>query len=188
MDPSEVERVPQGKGKAADATISRHEVGVLYRPVARFLKARAGASRQAKEQAGSKCTYERGDVVETPLGMGMIDTDPDERGRCMVVPERPLEDGTTRFSATTFQFGRIIRKRNAGQPAIASTCHLSRAARMRTRVSMTGRRIIHSFGSGVPSGNAFHGAVLRAADQGSSGVIQIGLDQAIWRSAWVTRT
>ena len=64
-------------------------------------------------RTGSRFSYERGDVVETPLGIGTIDTDPDERGRCMVVPERPLDDGTTRFSATTFQCGRIVRKWNA---------------------------------------------------------------------------
>ena len=64
-------------------------------------------------RTGSKFTYERGDTVETPLGTGTIGTDPDERGRCIVVPERPMEDGTTRFTATTFQFGRIIRKWSA---------------------------------------------------------------------------
>lgn len=65
------------------------------------------------KRTGSASRYERGDVVETPLGVGTIDTDPDERGRCMVVPVRPLEDGTARFSATTFQFGRVVSKRNA---------------------------------------------------------------------------
>lgn len=38
-DPDEVEQVPQGNGKVEEATISSHEVGVLYKPVAEFLKA-----------------------------------------------------------------------------------------------------------------------------------------------------
>ena len=58
-------------------------------------------------RTGLRARYERGDKVETPLGVGTIDTDPDDHGRCMVVPERPLDDGTGRFSATTFQFGGI---------------------------------------------------------------------------------
>ena len=37
--PSEVSRVPQGNGKTEDAVVSRHEVGILYEPVAAFLKA-----------------------------------------------------------------------------------------------------------------------------------------------------
>ena len=64
-------------------------------------------------RTGSAFKYERGDTVETPLGVGTIDTDPDAHGRCMVVPEKPLDDGTTRFSATTFEFGGIVRKWNA---------------------------------------------------------------------------
>ena len=69
------------------------------------------------KRTGSAFRHERGDLVETPLGRGTIDTDPDDHGRCMVVPEKPLEDGTKRFSATTFQFSRIIRKWNAkGRP------------------------------------------------------------------------
>jgi hypothetical protein len=47
----------------------------------------------------------------------MIDTDPDERGRCMVLADRPLDDGTALFSATTFEFGRIIQKWNGGGKA-----------------------------------------------------------------------
>ena len=39
-DPDEVEQVPQGDGETEDATICKHEVGVLYKPVAKFLKAR----------------------------------------------------------------------------------------------------------------------------------------------------
>ena len=37
--PSEVSKVPQGNGKEEDAVIGRHEVGILYEPVAEFLKA-----------------------------------------------------------------------------------------------------------------------------------------------------
>ena len=39
-DPDEIVQVPQGKGETADATISRHEIGMLFKPVAKFLKAR----------------------------------------------------------------------------------------------------------------------------------------------------
>ena len=41
-DPDEVEQVPQGADATdtEDAVISRHEVGVLFKPVADFLKAR----------------------------------------------------------------------------------------------------------------------------------------------------
>ena len=38
-DLSEVSKIPQGNGKTEDASISRHEVGILYEPVAKFLKA-----------------------------------------------------------------------------------------------------------------------------------------------------
>ena len=42
-DPDEVEQVPQGEdGETEDATISVHEVGVLFKPVAEFLKQKAG--------------------------------------------------------------------------------------------------------------------------------------------------
>ena len=40
-DASEVSKVPQGNGKTEDAVIGRHEVGILYEPVANFLKAKA---------------------------------------------------------------------------------------------------------------------------------------------------
>ncbi len=40
-DPEEVWQVPQDEGETEDATISRNEVGVLYEPVAEFLKAMA---------------------------------------------------------------------------------------------------------------------------------------------------
>jgi hypothetical protein len=38
-DPAEVHKVPQGEGQTAEATIGRHEVGLLYAPVAEYLKA-----------------------------------------------------------------------------------------------------------------------------------------------------
>ena len=37
-DQEEVHQVPQGDGKTQDATIDRREVGVLYGPIAEFLK------------------------------------------------------------------------------------------------------------------------------------------------------
>ena len=40
-DREEIEHVPQGKGETEEATISLREVGRLYKPVAKFLKARA---------------------------------------------------------------------------------------------------------------------------------------------------
>ena len=36
-DPDEVVAVPQDQGKTEEATIGRHEIGVLYAPVAKFL-------------------------------------------------------------------------------------------------------------------------------------------------------
>jgi hypothetical protein len=50
-DPDEVERVPQGRGRTADATISSHEVGRLYAPVARFLRAERKAEGDRKRPA-----------------------------------------------------------------------------------------------------------------------------------------
>ena len=40
-DADEIEKVPQGRKETADAVISTHQIGVLHRPVARFLHARA---------------------------------------------------------------------------------------------------------------------------------------------------
>lgn len=40
-DPDKVEKVPQGRGRTADAVISTHEVGCLSKLIAKFLKARA---------------------------------------------------------------------------------------------------------------------------------------------------
>jgi hypothetical protein len=37
-DAGEVVAVPQDQGKTEDATIGRHEIGVLYAPVAKFLQ------------------------------------------------------------------------------------------------------------------------------------------------------
>jgi hypothetical protein len=110
-DPDEVERVPQGRGRTADATISRHEVGRLYRAVAKFLKAKA-----LDGQTGSPSTYERGDVVETPFGEAIIATAPDDHGRCKI-RVASFDKVENPVSATTFQFGRIVRKWNAkGKP------------------------------------------------------------------------
>ena len=40
-DPGEVEKVPQDEdGETEDAVIGRHQIGVLFKPVADFLKAR----------------------------------------------------------------------------------------------------------------------------------------------------
>ena len=39
-DPDEVEQVPQGRGQTEDAMISLKDVGRLFKPVAKFLKAR----------------------------------------------------------------------------------------------------------------------------------------------------
>ena len=38
-DPEEVRQVPQGDGQTEDATIDGQEIGVLYAPIAEFLKA-----------------------------------------------------------------------------------------------------------------------------------------------------
>jgi hypothetical protein len=110
-DPDEVERVPQGRGRTADATISSHEVGMLYRPVARFLKAKALDGR-----TGSPSTYERGDIVMSPFGQATIETDPDERGLCRI-RVAAFDEKENPVSATTLQFGRIVRKWNVkGKP------------------------------------------------------------------------
>ncbi|MEI7560603.1 MAG: hypothetical protein WCJ63_08420 [Actinomycetes bacterium] len=37
-NPKKVHKVPQGKGETTDATIERAKVGVLFRPVAKYLK------------------------------------------------------------------------------------------------------------------------------------------------------
>ena len=37
-DADEVVAVPQDQGKTEEATIGRHEIGVLYAPVAKFLQ------------------------------------------------------------------------------------------------------------------------------------------------------
>ena len=38
-DPEEIQQVPQGDGETADSVISKHEIGVLFKPVADYLKA-----------------------------------------------------------------------------------------------------------------------------------------------------
>ena len=77
------------------------------------ITARRRSGKPGRHRTGSKSAYERGDVVETPVGIGTIATDPDERGRCIVRLAKPLAGGDRRISATTFQFGRIARKWNA---------------------------------------------------------------------------
>ena len=37
-DLSELSRIPQGNGKTEDAIVAYHEIGILYAPVAKFLK------------------------------------------------------------------------------------------------------------------------------------------------------
>jgi len=37
-EPEEVHKVPQGDGEAEDATIDRQEIGVLYGPIADYLR------------------------------------------------------------------------------------------------------------------------------------------------------
>ena len=61
-----------------------------------------------EERTGSTWLYERGDAVETPLGVGTIHTTPDDHGNCKVKLTRNRQI----ISATTFQFGRIICKFN----------------------------------------------------------------------------
>ena len=51
-DPKEVEKVPQGKGETASAVISKQEVGVLFKPVAKYLKAKL----KAKASTATICT------------------------------------------------------------------------------------------------------------------------------------
>lgn len=64
---------------------------------------------------GSRFTYERGDTVLTPLGIGTIQTTPDEQGCCKVMLK---DSGTIRsvkdrlITCTTFQFTKIIKKWN----------------------------------------------------------------------------
>ena len=41
-DSDELHHVPQGSGQTEEAAISRQEIGVLYKPVAKFLKAKFG--------------------------------------------------------------------------------------------------------------------------------------------------
>ena len=41
-DPEEVSKIPQGNGRVEDAIVGRHEVGMLYEPVAKFLNKDGG--------------------------------------------------------------------------------------------------------------------------------------------------
>ena len=67
-------------------------------------------------RSGSLFIYERGDLVETPLGKATILDDPDNQGRCRVKvaddAEVERDPELANASATTFQFGKIIRKWN----------------------------------------------------------------------------
>ncbi len=61
-------------------------------------------------RTGSRFSYERGDTVETPLGAGTIHTDPDDQGGCKVLLSGKVDERL--ITATTFQFGGIVRKWN----------------------------------------------------------------------------
>ena len=41
-DRSEISKIPQGDGRTEDAVVSDHEVGILYEPVAEFLRKSGG--------------------------------------------------------------------------------------------------------------------------------------------------
>ena len=41
-DPDEVSKIPQGNGKVEDAVVSQLEIGMLYEPVAIFLRKEGG--------------------------------------------------------------------------------------------------------------------------------------------------
>ena len=75
-----------------------------------------GESRAPSARTGLASTYERGDTVETPFGEATIETDPDDHGRCKI-RVAAFDEKENPVSATTVQFGRIIRKWNAkGKP------------------------------------------------------------------------
>ena len=62
-----------------------------------------------------KCNYDKGDVVETPLGVGEIVSILDPVSHtCLVRLEKPLvggdSDGQRDVTVSSFQFGRIIRE------------------------------------------------------------------------------
>ena len=67
------------------------------------------------KRTGSAFTYERGDRVETPFGEATIETDPDDHGRCKI-RVAAFDEKENPVSATTFQFGKIIAKRDATGP------------------------------------------------------------------------
>lgn len=66
-------------------------------------------------RTGSASAYERGDVVESLFGEATIETDPDESGRCKI-SVAAFDDEENPVSATTFEFGRIVRKWDAKEP------------------------------------------------------------------------
>ena len=53
---------------------------------------------------GSPYTYESGDLVNTPLGIAIIRTEPDDKGDCTI----QIKSGEN-VSASTFQFTKITR-------------------------------------------------------------------------------
>ena len=62
-----------------------------------------------------KCTYDTGDVLETPFGVGEIISIIDPVSHtCLVRLEKPLvggdSDGQRDVTVSSFQFGRIIRE------------------------------------------------------------------------------
>ena len=62
-----------------------------------------------------KCTYDKGDVLETPFGVGEIISIIDPVSHtCLVRLNKPLvggdSDGRKFVVVSTFQFGRIIRE------------------------------------------------------------------------------
>lgn len=67
-------------------------------------------TRTEETRTGSIFTYERGDLVLTPLGKGTIITDPDGNGNCTV--ELTARVRERRITATTFQFTSILKKWN----------------------------------------------------------------------------
>ena len=65
-------------------------------------------------RTGLLATYERGDTVLTPLGVGTIHDDPDDHGRCRVLLRAKVKERL--ITATTFQFSHLIRKWNDRKP------------------------------------------------------------------------
>lgn len=62
------------------------------------------------KRTGSMFTYERGDVVLTPLGVGTIQTDPTPQGYCQIKLKAKVRERL--ITCTTFMFNKIIKKWN----------------------------------------------------------------------------